>query len=230
LSGALDAVERLLLLQEWPACLLLGVDSLVATERLVREVAGGRVAGPRNVTGFVPGEAAAAVRLSLRMQDDTDDDDGWPAIITGWGRGVGGGAEPASSAAALAEAADRALAAAGLPAAALGAVCHDGSGDWGQLEELALADRQPPLSLAPQAQRFMPAISTGEVGAAAGVLSLAFLSMLLSKGVLSQPALAMFCADGAARGAAVLVPGSSDAGTPRPVGRAAGRANDGGQE
>ena len=41
-------------------------------------------------TGFVPGEAAAALRLSLRTQGD--DDDGWPAIITGWGRGVGGGA------------------------------------------------------------------------------------------------------------------------------------------
>ncbi len=237
LSGALDVVARLLLLREWPACLLLGVDSLVASERLVREVASGRVAGPRNVTGFVPGEAAAAVRLSLRGQGDTDDDDGCPAIIAGRGHCVGG-AEPGASASALAEAADRALAAAGLPAAALGAVCHDGSGDWGQLEELALADRKPPLALAPQAQRFMPAISTGEVGAAAGVLSLAFLSLLLSKGVLSQPALAMFSSDGAARGAAVLVPASSDAGTPLPIGRAvgratgraAGRANDGGQE
>ena len=97
LSGALDVVARRLLLQEWPACLLLGVDSLVAS---------------------------------------------CPAFIAGWGS-CGGGAEPGSSTAALAEAAGRALVAAGLSAAALGAVCHDGSGDWGQLEELALANRDP---------------------------------------------------------------------------------------
>ncbi len=69
---------------------------------------------------------------------------------------------------------------------------------------MAVADARPPLSLVPQAHRFVPSISTGEVGAAAGVLSLAILALLLSKGVLQRPALAIFAADGLARAAAVL--------------------------
>jgi 3-oxoacyl-[acyl-carrier-protein] synthase-1 len=203
-SQALALVGRLLLSDAWPSCLLLAVDSLVVAARLAREVATGRVAGGANPTGFVPGEAGAALLLSLRA------DAACAGVIAGAGH-CEGGADYVTSAAVLVEAADRALGDAHVRARALSAVCHDGPGDWAQLEELALADGRPPLSLAPHAQRFIPAISTGEVGAASGILSLVTLSFLLTKGVLRSPALAMFTSDGAARGAAVLVPAGARA-------------------
>ena len=106
----------------------------------------------------------------------------------------------------LADAAERALSNAGVTAPGLGAICHDGPGDWAQLEELALADARPPLSLVPAVQRLIPSISIGEVGAAACVLSLAIVALLVSKGVVQRPSLAMFAADGPARAAAVLAP------------------------
>jgi 3-oxoacyl-[acyl-carrier-protein] synthase-1 len=199
LLDALAVAEQLLLTHEWPACLLIGVDSLIAPARLACEVEAGRVAGPGNATGFIPGEAGAAVMLSLRA------DAGSAAIIAGDGR-CDGGPLFNTVAAVLADAADQALGNADVDASVLAATCHDGSGDWAQLEELALADARPPLSLAPQAMRLIPSISTGEVGAAAGVLSLAIVALLLSKGVLQQPALVMFAADGPARAAAVLAP------------------------
>ncbi len=207
LLDALALAEQRLSSQEWPACFLVGVDSLVAPARLAREVEAGRVAGPGNATGFIPGEAGAALLLSLRA------DAGSAAIIAGVGR-CDGGAAFNTTAAVLADAAERALASAQVAAAMLGAICHDGPGDWPQLEEMALADARPPMSLAPQAPRFIPSISTGEVGAAAGVLSLALVALLLSKGVLHRPALAMFAADGPARAAAVVAPANLRA-TPR---------------
>ena len=218
LPDALALVEQRLASQEWPACFLVGVDSLVATARLAREVAAGRVAGPGNATGFIPGEAGAALLLSLRA------DAGSPAIIAGVGR-CDGGATVNTTAAVLADAAERALANAGVAAQALGVICHDGPGDWAQLEELALADARPPLSLVPEAQRLIPSVSTGDVGAAAGLLSLAMLGLLLAIGVVHRPTLAMFAADGPARAAAVLAPAA--AATTRPVERPRGdRLND----
>jgi 3-oxoacyl-[acyl-carrier-protein] synthase-1 len=184
--------------------LLLAVDSLVVPARLAADLAAGRVAGVHNPTGFVPGEAGAALLLSLRPDSRAR------AIITGAGH-CDGGPTFLTAAAVLVEAAERALLDARLPAPALAAICHDGAGDWGQIGELALADGRPPLSLAPQAQRFLPAISTGEVGAASGVLSLAILAFLLAKGVFRRPALALFSSDGAARGAAILAPSASPA-------------------
>jgi len=209
LLDALGLAEQLLSSQEWPACFLIGVDSLIAPARLAGEVEAGRVAGPGNATGFIPGEAAAVVLVSLRA------DAGSAAIISGVGR-CDGGAPFTTTGAALADAAEQALANAGLAAPALSAICHDGPGDWAQLEEMAVADARPPLSLVPQAHRFLPSISTGEVGAAAGVLSLAIVALLLSKGVLQRPALAIFASDGPSRAAAVLHPAvSTPAARPR---------------
>ena len=222
LPDALVLVEQRLVSQEWPACLLVGVDSLVAPARLAREVEAGRVAGPGNATGFIPGEAAAALLLSLRA------DAGSAAIIAGVGR-CEGGPPFSTTAAVLADAAERALANAGVTAPGLGAICHDGPGDWAQLEELALADARPPLSLVPAVPRLIPSISIGEVGAAAGVLSLAIAALLLSKGVVQRPSLAMFAADGPSRAAAVLAPAiivASETVTP-PVRRRSDRLNDG---
>jgi 3-oxoacyl-[acyl-carrier-protein] synthase I len=221
LPDALALAEQRLASQEWPACFLVGVDSLVAPPRLSREVDAGRVAGAGNATGFIPGEAGAALLLSLRA------DAGSAAIIAGIGRCEGGAAFN-TTAAVLADAAERALANAGVAAPALGAICHDGPGDWAQLEELALADARPPLSLVPEAQRLIPSISTGEVGAAAGVLSLAIVGLLLAKGVVQRPALAMLVAEGPARAAAVLTPATAAvraAAKPRPR-RSSGRLND----
>jgi 3-oxoacyl-[acyl-carrier-protein] synthase-1 len=199
---ALALARRLLSSQAWPACLLLAVDSLVVPARIAREVAAGRVAGAHNPTGFVPGEAAAALLLSAR------DVAVRVPVIAATGS-AGGGPALFTAAAVLARAAERALANARRSPGSLGAVCHDGPGDWTQIEELAVADGRSPLAAAPDAQRFLPAISTGDVGAASGVLSLALLAFLLAKGVLTGPALALFVGEGAARGAAVLLPPGS---------------------
>ncbi len=225
LLDALAFVEQRLSSQEWPACFLLGVDSLIAPARLAREVEAGRVAGPGNATGFIPGEAGAAVLLSLRA------DAGSAAIIAGLGR-CEGGPRFSTTAAVLADAAERALASAGVTAPGLGAICHDGPGDWAQLEELAMADARPPLSLVPEVQRLIPSISTGEVGAAAGALSLAIVGLLLSKGVVHRPSLAIFAADGPARAAAVLAPATIVASaTVKPTARPrSDRLNDGQSE
>ncbi len=199
LPDALALVEQRLASGEWPACFLVGVDSLVAPSRLAREVAAGRVAGPGNAAGFIPGEAGAALVLSLRA------DAGSAAIIAGVGR-CDGGVAFNTAAAVLAAAAEQALARAGVAASSLSAICHDGAGDWRQLEEMSVADARPPLSDAAQAQRLIPSISLGDVGAAAGVLSLAIAGLLLAKGVVQWPVLTMFSTDGASRAAAVLEP------------------------
>ena len=199
---ALATVARLLSSDAWPGCFLLGVDSVVEAARSAPDAVAARVASGRNPTGFVPGEAGAAALLSL------DADPACAAIIAGAGHCVGGPAYR-TPAAVLAEAAERALADAHVRPRTLSAVSHDGPGNWSQLEELSLADGRPPLSLAPHAQRFIPAISTGEIGAASGVLSLVLLSFLLMKEVLRRPALALFSGEGASRGAAVLVPAGS---------------------
>jgi 3-oxoacyl-[acyl-carrier-protein] synthase-1 len=208
----LAIAARLVSSESWPACLLLAVDSLITAARVARDLAAGRIAGDNNPTGFVPGEAGAALLLSARGVDASA-----TAVIGGVADVMGGPAFE-TGAAVLAEAADRALAGVRLSGAALGAICHDGSGDWAQLEELALADGRPPLSVAPHAQRFLPAISTGDVGAASGVLSIALLAFLISKGVIRRPALALSSTDGPARAAVVLMPAAADA-----AGRTRGR-------
>lgn len=221
---ALALARRLIASHAWPACLLLAIDSLLVPARIAREVAAGRVAGAHNPSGFVPGEAGAALLLSARGTK-TGTATGAP-LIAATGQ-AGGGPGLFTAAAALAQAAERTIASARLSAGALGAVCHDGPGDWAQIEELAVADGRPPLSAAPDAQRFLPAISTGDVGAASGVLSLAVLSFLLAKGVLTGPALALLVGEGAARGAAVLMPpGSAVAGVRRRARREAPLLND----
>jgi 3-oxoacyl-[acyl-carrier-protein] synthase-1 len=216
---ALALARRLLSSRVWPACVVLAVDSLVVPARLASEVAAGRVAGTRNPTGFVPGEAAAALVLATRAAP------GAAAVIAGTGHS--GGRSVVLTAAALAQASQRALGAGRVSAAALAAVCHDGAGDWPQLEEVALADGRWPLWAAPQAQRLLPAISVGEVGAAAGVLSLAVLAFLIDKGVLTGPALALFAGTGPTRAAAVLVPPASVGAGGGRRGREAPLLNDG---
>jgi 3-oxoacyl-[acyl-carrier-protein] synthase-1 len=211
---AIAIAARLVSSESWPACLLLAVDSLITPARVARDLAAGRFAGDHNLTGFVPGEAGAALLLSPR---GVGTGAGAAAVIAGLAD-VAGGPAFETGAAVLAEAADRALAAVRLSGAALGAICHDGGGDWAQIEELALADGRPPLSVAPHAQRFLPAISTGDVGAASGVLSMALLSFLIGKGVIRRPALALSSTDGPARAAVVLVPPAANA-----AGRTRGR-------
>jgi hypothetical protein len=50
-----------------------------------------------------------------------------------------------------------------------------------------------------------PAIATGEIGAASGVLSLVAAAFFLDKGLAGEAAAALFTSGGPSRGAAVLV-------------------------
>jgi hypothetical protein len=185
---ALGWAGRLLTSGGWPACLLLGIDS--------RD---GSRGGGNGRSRFVPGEAGAALRLTARV------DRRCAAVIAGVGhceRAV----RQKTGAAVLSQATQDALDVAAIPAARLAAVCSDGPGSAEHLEELAMALGRPPLCLARDPEMIIPAMSVGEVGAAAGVLSLVVLSFLFTKGALRGPALASFSSDGTARGAAVLSP------------------------
>src|SRR5256885_1241321 len=48
---ALALARRLISVEAWPACLLLGVDSLITPARVARDLAAGRIASERTPTG-----------------------------------------------------------------------------------------------------------------------------------------------------------------------------------
>jgi 3-oxoacyl-[acyl-carrier-protein] synthase-1 len=199
---ALQAGRDLLASRRAAAFYLLGVDSLVTGERPYRLMNAGRLLDDENSDGFVPGEGAAALRLSSAGAD------GVAALV-----GIGTGDEPAGRSGA------QAMTGAGLHEAALGAVTdakvggsdlravvHDVSGIQRDFEDLLLARSRPPLDVAATARIFAPSISVGEIGAAAGPLALAMLAFFIHKGVVGGPGLCLFRSDGSGRGAAVVAP------------------------
>jgi 3-oxoacyl-[acyl-carrier-protein] synthase I len=198
---ALIAARTLLTTRRATGCYLVGVDSLVMGDRPRRLVQQGRVLDGNSVDGFVPGEGAAALLL-------TADGKGL-AVIAGLGTGAepaGGNEELPVTGAGLHEAALRALAESGTPGTQLAAVVHDVSGVHRDFEELLLARTRPPMDVAQQAQVYAPALSVGEIGAAAGPLALAMLAFFIQQGVVDGPGLCLFRSSDQARGAAAVTP------------------------
>ena len=103
-----------------------------------------------------------------------------------------------------------AIADAGVNPADLAYIAHDVSGEHAAFDELSLALGRLPPRAADQAEVWGPASCTGEIGAAAGFLSLAMLAFYLKRGVLTGVALAPFVSEGAIRGAAVVAPALAD--------------------
>ncbi len=208
------------------ACYLLAVDSLVVGTRLRRLVDRGAVIYEGNPDGIVPGEAAVALRLSpadrgpalahLVALGEGDEpaarasDDGETAL-TGQGyttavraalrafesRGGGPGRDGDR---------DR-----GGDTAVIRALIVDRAGPQLRLEELALARQRRPLSGIANDVVFMPALSAGDTGAAAGLLGVATAAFFVDRGVIDGPVACLFTGDDDWRGAAIVVrPTSKD--------------------
>jgi 3-oxoacyl-[acyl-carrier-protein] synthase-1 len=201
LPEALTLIGRSLVAREAAGCYLVGVDNLIAPKRLRRLARAGAVVDGINSDGFVPGEGAAALLLAAHADKATK------AIIAGVGaaRDPGLAKGDAATGQAIGQALEQALADARLKPAQLSAAVHDLSGQYALFEELALAAARPPLASLPALKMIQPAIATGELGAASGVLSLAAAAFFLERGVAREAAAALFTSAGPARGAAILV-------------------------
>jgi 3-oxoacyl-[acyl-carrier-protein] synthase I len=198
---ALAEAARLLSMRVVRTAYVLGVDSVVDREPLDRHLRAGRVK-VASAEGFVPGEAAACLRLQLDVGKDT------LALISGVATAhepCPRGAPQPNSGEGLARAARGALAAASISTADVGAFIHDASGDRFGFREAAMAITRLGPRAAPAAQVWTPAASTGEIGAAAGPFALAMAATLLHRRVTPGPAaLVLGTSDGTARGAAAV--------------------------
>jgi 3-oxoacyl-[acyl-carrier-protein] synthase-1 len=200
---ALAEARKLISSREVPACLVAGVDSLIAPARVRGLIAAGRVRDGSNLDGFTPGEAAACLLLSGAGAAEAR------AAITGLALTEEPGSwsgEPPVTGHGLSRAFLAAIAGAGSDGDNLAYIAHDVSGEHAAFDELALALSHLPPRATDQAEIWGPATCTGETGAAAGFLSLAMLAFYVDKGVLNGPALASFVSDGRVRGAAVVTP------------------------
>ncbi len=201
LPEALTLVARMFASREAPGCYLVGTDSLIAPKRLRRLARAGVVVDGINSDGFVPGEGAAALLLLPHADRATK------ALIAG----IGGArdaalakGEPATGRA-IGQALDEALADARLKPAQLSAAVHDLAGQYALFEELALAAARPPLASLPTLKMIQPAVATGEIGAASGVLSLAAAAFFLEREVVRDAVAALFTSPGPSRSAAIVM-------------------------
>jgi 3-oxoacyl-[acyl-carrier-protein] synthase-1 len=162
LQEMLAAVEKTLAPSSWPACVLLGVDSLLDPSRLAIVDHRRGLRSVEHPDGVLPGEAAVALLVGPSGKGGAR-----PQIAS-----LVAGQVPAATlpGAALGALVERALAEAGVQSAQVGAVVHDMTSP-ASLEELhSMMNRIP---LAGVTQILAPCDTTGETGAAAAVLTLA---------------------------------------------------------
>jgi 3-oxoacyl-[acyl-carrier-protein] synthase-1 len=203
-TGVIDAIlagRELLETRRAPAFYLLGVDSLVTGERPFRLMSEGRLLYDENSDGFVPGEGAAALRVSAAGSEGL-------AALAGLGTGEepAGGVNGTLTGVGLNDATTAAVTEAKLRGSDLHAVVHDVSGVQRDFEDFMLARGRSPLDAATAARIFAPSISVGEIGAAAGPLAIAMLAFFIHKGVVGGPGVCLFRSNGSGRGAVVVAP------------------------
>ncbi len=200
LVEALGAALGLLKEPTIPYCLVGGVDSFVDDGRVNALVGDGRVLTVGNKDGYVPGEAGAMLLLTNRPS---------PGALARWlGAAAGNedacrGSDGPITGAGLQEAMAKALSQAKLDFDGLDCLAHDFSGEQRYFEELLLATPRLSRGRASNAVE-VPAVSTGETGAAAGFLAVVMLAFLHSKAVHKRASMAVLSSDGPERGAVVL--------------------------
>jgi 3-oxoacyl-[acyl-carrier-protein] synthase-1 len=204
-AGVLEALGAALAMLKDPAtpyCLVGGVDCLVDAARVERLLDDRRILTQSNKDGFRPGEAGAMVLLTNRPS---------PHALATWLAAASAdepacrGSDAPVTGAGLQEAVRKALAQAQGSYAELACVTPDFSGEQRYFEELVLASAR--LSKTESRHTVeLPAMSVGEVGAAAGPLALAASAFLHGKGVHKGPSLTLLTCDGPERGAVVLGP------------------------
>jgi 3-oxoacyl-[acyl-carrier-protein] synthase-1 len=193
---ALFAAVNALRSNEFEACYVGGVDSLLDPVLLHELLADGRLHDKAGSDGFTPGEGAAFVKIEMSSSSQQG----------GMLLGVSLAEDEETPGMALADAATGALRAARLGASQLTAIVHDGTGESTAAEERAIALTRlgftgpPPDGFATWA----PSFSVGETGAAAAPLSLAMTTFFLRAGVFQGPVLNWFKAEGPMRAAIVM--------------------------
>jgi 3-oxoacyl-[acyl-carrier-protein] synthase-1 len=204
-SGALEALGAALKLLQDPSvryCLVGGVDSLITSERAQSLYDAERLLTDLNKDGFVASESGAMLVLSNRPHPES-----MANLLSAAGaqeEAVRGSQQPITGRG-LQEAMTKALAQAQITFEALAALAPDFSGEQQYFEESVMANSR--LAKGPAKNTVeIPALSVGEVGAAAGFLSLAMMAFLHWKGVHTQPSMTLFTDDGPGRGAVVLAP------------------------
>jgi 3-oxoacyl-[acyl-carrier-protein] synthase-1 len=208
---ALGHADTLLRSGAVPACYLIGVDSLTESRRVTRLWEERRVFDPANRDGFVPGEAGVCVLLTGRVDERS------MAAVTGFGVAEAP-TEDLVTGAALSRAIAAAIGAAVIEPSAVGALVHDASGDRRSAEELTLASQREPFNRLGDVRVYAPADCTGEIGAAAGPMSLAMAAFFSAEGVdgfESAPALLACLAEGPARASVVVAPAGHVRARPR---------------
>lgn len=205
IGDALRIARDLLSARRASECYVLAVDSLMTGDRVSRLVMQGAIIHEGNPDGIIPGEAAVALRLSADPRDHA------LATVMGLGMSEEPGARPSAdgpltgrglalaTAEALAEAGERQR----LPP--LAGLVHDRSGPHRHFEELALARGRAPLAAVTGDATFMPGLSAGETGAAAGLLALATAAFFVDKRVITGPSVCLLTGDDSWRGAAIVV-------------------------
>jgi 3-oxoacyl-[acyl-carrier-protein] synthase-1 len=202
--GALAAASAALDSGGCASCYVGGVDSLVDPVRVASLTLGDRLRQTGHPDGFVPGEAAAFVRLSSSRDRQS------LACLSG----VGVASEPSplaaggqSTAAGMSEAIFQMSKDARVRTESLSAAFHTGSGERYFGAELALTTAR--CAFARDLRLVAPALTLGEVGAAAGCVLLSYLSFLVAESVPDVPdpgALALISSVGPARGALLVGP------------------------
>ena len=188
-----------LLQPDLAAVCLLGVDSLVTKPRLKHRLEQGATPGSG---GRVPGEAAAAIVLT-RTRDPQA-----LALLRSFGTASETSAGQKGSpnlGKGLLAAVDQAVAHAQLTQPIFSGLVYDMAGDARDAEELAWAKTGRAFVLSSEMQCLFPHVSTGDTGAAMGVLSLATSAFLLDKGAWPGSGLCCLSSD-EKRGAAILTP------------------------
>jgi 3-oxoacyl-[acyl-carrier-protein] synthase-1 len=201
----LGDASRLLGDRSAPRCVLLGVDSYLAADRLRHLDASHRIKSRRNVDGFVPGEAASAVLLETEAQAVSRD-----VATDGVVSGVGLGSEPEtfssekqSTGRGLTEALRRLFASPGGSGRAADFVLCDLNGESYRAVEWGLVLVRLGEDLAGIAKLCHPANCHGDIGAATGGALMAIATAAFRRGYAPSEEAILFCgSDGALRAAA----------------------------
>jgi 3-oxoacyl-[acyl-carrier-protein] synthase-1 len=204
-AGVLEALGAALTLLKDPSvpyCLVGGVDSFVDEARVQVLVDDRRVLTTSNRDGYRCGEAGAMLLLSNRPGREA---------LASW-LGAAAGNEPACrgtdlpvTGSGMQEAMAKALGQAKVAYEGIACIAHDFSGEQSYFDEFLQAGSR----LAKGANELTiedPGMSVGEIGAAAGFLSVAMLAFMQAKGVHHTPSMAVLSCDGPERGAVVLGP------------------------
>ncbi len=206
--AALPVVRDLLLKEGVRQCVIAGVDSLVNRDDLSRLRAASRLHGADQPQGVVPGEGAACIALTI----DAGIGAHARAQVLGAGAALEGESETAigprySVGIALQSALEDTVRDAGCDEASVDFRVSDMNGERYRAWESTICAARFYRTRRERLAVWYPAMSVGEIGAAAGVLGIAIAARALERGYAPGPlAMCEASSDGPLRAACVVAP------------------------